>query len=118
MPHFEIRAQLRRVVEDSVQTQRGEKSRIEAESVAPQVRFVRIQRVVGHDDRADSGQAKNVREMVFRLLFSEELPNGIERWRCSGQAECMQYGDDPAGCFRERRVVEEEGPPDSIRALD
>ena len=100
-------------VEDAVEPEDGAEEGVGVGAAFPGGGFVGIERVIGHDGFADAGETEDFAGVVGQVPGGKEGA-GFGEVAGGGEVEGVEDGDDAAGGFGERGVVEEEGLPDEV----
>src|SRR5581483_7842217 len=79
--------------------------------------FGGIERIIGHHDAGNSGDAHYIVDVALEILGGEELPSIRERRSVRIQPKSSHDADDPTGGLRKRSIANEQGFPDRVRLL-
>ena len=105
-------------VEDAVQAQDGMEARIGFDAAFPQRPFLRIQGVVGHDDRADAGQLQDPINMLVERLGVEEGARLVQVGGAGGEPKGLQHAHHSARRLGDRRAAHKQFLPDQVGLRD
>ena len=87
------------------------------DAAQPNWRFLRVERIVGHDYSAHASHLEDALDVRFDSLRSEEIPGGGERGMIGRQLESMQDRNHATRSFGNRSVIHKESTPNGVGFL-
>ena len=104
-------------IENAIETQDRVELIVIGNATEPEGSFLRVERIVGHDDGADARHLEDARNVRFESLISEKVSGFGECRAVCGKSERVKDSDDAASGFGDGRVFDEERTPDGFGLL-